>query len=378
MALPSLFFLFFAGFGLVVQGGFGERVPLLALWFLPLVGMIVAASLAALAAWEWSVSVVVVTDRAVLVRQVDLWSHRSDFEKLALDRIREAVFARSGWVDALFGLVNLELEGDSPRGRLVFRGLTRNSQFLGAMEDLRVQRTASKADRRTIRRALADRAGGARSPVLERPADRKESPGPRVHRLSWRVEKAGSIWFRRHPWHAWRRSLPWLGWAALVFFLGTVAGVLIPTKVGAVVGITTLAALFPLGRVAWFFWDWADDRLSIQGDRVVLVHRRPLWLGEVRQEGGLDQVEQVGVRKDSLAALVFDFGDLSISLGGADPLVFTDAAHPEWVQNELFHRRTLLARDRELKDAQTRLDEVSEILDTWDEARKAGYFKETP
>jgi hypothetical protein len=142
--------------------------------------------------------------------------------------------------------------------------------------------------------------------------------------------------------------------------------------------MTLLAALVPLARVAWFFWDWADDRLTIQNDRVILVHKRPLWLGEVRQEGGLDQVEQVGVRKESLAALVFDFGDLSISLGGADPLVFTDAAHPEWVQNEIFHRRTLLARDRELKDAKTRLDEVSEILDAWDEARKAGYFKETP
>jgi hypothetical protein len=374
--VPGLFFLFFLAFGTLVQVGFGARVSALALWFLPTLGMAVAAALVALAAWEWSVSVVVVTDRSVLLRQVDVWSHRSDFEKLALDRIREAVFARSGLVAALLGLVNLELEGDSPRGRLVFRGLARTSRFLEAMEHLRVKRSSDRPDRRTIRRSLADRAGGARAPVLERAPERKETPGPRVHRLSWRVERSGGVWFRRHPWHVWRRSVPWLGWAALAVFLGVVAGVLVPGRGAAVAGITVLAAAFPLGRVGWLFWDWADDQLSIQGDRIVMVHRRPLWFGEVRQEGSLDQVEQVGVRKDSLAALVLDFGDLSVSLGAADPLVFTDAAHPEWVQNEIFHRRTLLARDRERKDSQTRLDEVSEILDTWDEARKAGYFTE--
>ncbi len=108
-----------------------------------------------------------------------------------------------------------------------------------------------------------------------------------------------------------------------------------------------------------------------------MVHRRPLWLGEVRQEGALDQVQQVGVRKESLPALVFDFGAVTVSLGAGDPLVFEDASHPEWVQSEIFHRRTLLAQDREKQASRTRLDEVSEILDTWEEARKAGYFKET-
>ena len=139
-------------------------------------------------------------------------------------------------------------------------------------------------------------------------------------------------------------------------------------------GATLLVSLLPLGRLIWEIWDWADDRLSLQGDKIVMVHRRPLWLGEVRQEGNLDRVEQVGVKKNNLAALVLDFGTVTVSLGAADPLIFEDASHPEWVQNEIFHRRTVQAQDRERRSAQTRLDEVSEILDTWDEARKAGYF----
>ena len=377
-ALPSAFFLLFLGFGLVVQLGLGTPAPLWVLWLLPGLGMLITAGLVMLVAWEWRASVLAVTDRSVIVRQVDVWAHRSDFEKLALERLREAVFSRTGWVDSLWGLVTLELEGDSPQGRLLFRGLSRDSRFLTAMEALRAKRVASAPGRRAIRQALADRAGGAKAPRLEIPAARTSEPGPRVRRWSWRVEKKGGVWFRRHPWFVVRRSLPWAGWTALVVFVAGVAAGMWPQGLWVSLGVGGLFALVPLGRIAWEVWDWADDRLSLQGDRIVLVHRRPLWLGEVRQEGGLDQVQQVGVRKESLPALVFDFGTVTVSLGAADPLVFEAASHPEWVQNEIFHRRTLMTQDRERQAARTRLDEVSEILDTWEEARKAGYFKEIP
>jgi len=373
-ALPSVFFLLFLAFGLVLQFGLDSRVSVWALWALPGLGMGITMGLLVLVTWEWSASVLAITDRSVLIRQIDVWAHRSDFEKLALERIREAILSKHGWFDAALGLVNLEIEGDSPKGRLVFRGLPQDSRFLGAMEALRKKRTASPPGRKVIRQALADRAGGARAPRLERPALKAESLGPKVGRLSWRVEKAGVLWFRRHPWFVLRRSLPWMGWTVLIAFLGLVAAVMAPGATWPIVGIALAAALVPLARIGWEIWDWADDRLSIQGDKILLVHRRPLWLGEIRQEGLLEQVQQVGVRKDSLTALVLDFGIVTVSLGAGPALVFTDAAHPEWVQNEIFYRRTLLSQDKERQSARDRLDEVSEILDTWDQARKAGYF----
>jgi len=377
-SVPGAFFLAFLAFGLFLQFGLGAPVPPLALWLLPGIGMGLTAALGALFVWEWRASVLVVTDRSVLVRQVDLWSHRSEYEKLALERLREAVFVRQGLVDSLLGLVTLELEGDSPRGRLRFRGLARSSRFLTAMEALRQRRTTEAPTRRVIRRALADKAGGARTPVLETPARKGALERPRTRRLSWRVEKAGAVWFRRHPWLVARRCLPWVGWIALVLFLAFLAAASWPEGLRPIAGVAILAGLFPLARIGWEVWDWADDRLSVQGDKVVMVHRRPLWLGEVRQEGPLDRVEQIGIRKDSLAALVLDFGTLTVSLGASDPLVFDHAAHPEWVQNEIFHHRTLLAQEEERQAARRRLDEVSEILDTWDEARKAGYFAPEP
>lgn len=375
-ALPVSFLVLFVAFGGLLEAALGDRVPALTLWLVPGAGILVTLGLVGLVVWEWSTSVLVVTDRAVVVRQIDVWTHRSDFEKLALERIREAVFRRS-FVGNLLRLVDLEIEGDSPKGRLSFPGLSRDSEFLATMEGLRARRKAAQPGRRLIRRALADRMGGARAPVLEQPARLPVQGAPRNRRLSWRCQRGTVVWFRRHPWVLGWRSLPWLGWAALAVFLGAVAAASWPAGAATVALVTGAACLVPLGRIAWEAWDWANDRLSIQGDKIVLVQKKPLWLGEVRQEGALDQIEQVGVRKGTLTALILDYGTVTINLGGADPLVFDHASHPEWVQNEIFYRRSLLAQDRERQAVETRLAEFSEILDTWEEAKKAGYFNDT-
>jgi len=375
-ALPLSFLVLFVAFGGLLESALGDRVPALTLWFVPGAGMLVTLALASLVVWEWSTSVLVVTDRAVLVRQIDVWTHRSDFEKLALERIREAVFRRT-FVGNLLRLVDLEIEGDSPKGRLVFSGLARDSEFLGTMEGLRTRRKSAQPARRLIRRALADRMGKARAPLLEHPARLPVQGAPKNHRLSWRCQRGTVVWFRRHPWVLGWRSLPWVGWAALTVFLGAVTAAYWPAGAVTAALVAGAVCLVPLGRIAWEAWDWANDRLSIQGDKIVLVQKKPLWLGEVRQEGSLDQIEQVGVRKGTLTALVLDYGTVTINLGGAEPLVFDHASHPEWVQNEIFYRRTILAQERERQAVETRLAEFSEILDTWDEAKKAGYFNET-
>jgi hypothetical protein len=373
--VPFLFFLGFLGFGALLSHRFGDVAPWWALWLLPGTGLLVTAGLLGLVTWEWSASVLVITDRSLLIRQIDVWTHRSDFEKLALDRIRESIFTAKGWLYTLLRLVDLEVEGDSPRGRVVFRGLSQDSRFLEALGHLKAQLIPAAIGRREIRQALTERAAGTRGPVLETPS-RWSEPVPRQRRFSWRSEGAEGVWFRHHPWTAWRRCLPWSGWMALVIFLAAVAWGFWPAGLGTIAASALLLALFPLAKIVWEIWDWAGDRLSVQGDKILLVHRKPLWSGEVRQEGCLDQVQQVGVRKDTLTALLFDFGQVTISLGGSDPMVFEDAHHPEWVQNEIFHHRTELLQAREAEAARTRLGEMTEVLDTWDEARRAGYFTE--
>ncbi len=330
----------------------------------PLAGTLTAAVLVALFVWEWRVSVMAVTDRAVLVRQVDAWQRRADFEKLALDRLKVAVFSKQGVLDRLFGLVAVELEGDSPKGRLVFAGLRADTEFLQATASLKAKRAKSRPDRRTIRGALASRSSGAHQPQLLR------GPKPEV------VQGEQGLSFRRHPYHLLLRLLPWSGWLILVVAVAWLGSVLATDSLGWVWSLASVVALVPLGRLAYEVADWSDDKLVLEGDKVICLHRKPLWGGEIRQEGQLSEVQQVGVRKDTLAGLLFDFGTVTVSLGSSSALEFQYAAHPDWVQAEVFERRARLLAALDREEALARLDQMSEVLDTWEEARTAGYFRE--
>jgi hypothetical protein len=330
----------------------------------PLAGTLTAVALVALFLWEWRVSVMAVTDRAVLVRQVDAWQRRADFEKLALDRLKVAVFSKQGVLDRLFGLVAVELEGDSPKGRLIFAGLRADTAFLEATADLKAKRAKSRPDRRAIRGSLASRGTGAHQPQL------LWGPKPEV------PTGEGALSFRRHPYRLLLRLLPWAGWLGLVVAVASLGSALAGSTAALIWSLASVMALVPLGRLAYEVADWSDDKLLLEGDKVICLHRKPLWGGEIRQEGQLSEVQQVGVRKDTLAGLLFDFGTVTVSLGSSSALEFEYAAHPDGVQAEVFERRARLLADLDREEALARLDQMSEVLDTWEEAKKAGYFRE--
>jgi hypothetical protein len=340
----------------------------------PLAGALLAWFLVGLFTWEWSVSVLAVTDRAVLVRQVDAWERRADFEKLALDRLREAVFRKQGLVDSVFGLVAVELEGDSAKGRLVFEGLHAGSLFLQVMNDLKEQRRKTATPRKAIRSALAARTRARQPALLWEGKLAADEVKPTANRLSWRTEAGNAVSFRRHGWRLVWQVLPWLTGTAVCGLMTIALSRAAPVFAAVITSLGVAASLLPLARAAYLVADWADDRLVLEGSKIVCLHRKPLWGGELRQEGELAQVQQAGVRKDSLAALVLDFGTVTVQLGGGTPLVFENAAHPEWVQAEIFHRRSQLQAEKERQEAVTRLDQMAEVFETWREADEAGYF----
>lgn len=375
LGLPLILFLAFLSFGIGLQLRLGEVLAGGILWTIPGIGLGISLVLGGIALWEWMASVLVITDRAVLLRQIDVWHYRSDYEKLALGRIREAVVRKSGLIDAILRLAQLEIEGDSPKGRLVFAGLSQGSGFLEALRESQKQVQPGSLERKQIREALVARQGQARAPVLERPGKSLvRSKG--LKRRHWRRETSDGVWFRRHPWTIWRKTFWWIAIAVLLVTFVVILALRFPEWMKIWFALGAVLVAVPSGKVAWQIWDWANDRFHIEGNRVILVHRRPLWLGEVRQEGTLDRVEQVGVRKENLAALLLDFGTVTVYLGSSSPLVFDWAHHPEWVQNEIFSRRTLAVQEQNRRAQIQRLDEMADVLGTWKEAEKAGYFEE--
>ena len=170
------------------------------------------------------------------------------------------------------------------------------------------------------------------------------------------------------------KILPWAGWTVLVIAGGILAGALSPPLATGALAVSLAAATFPGFRIVYEVLDWSNDRLLLQGGQVICLHRQPFWGGEVRQEADLASVQQVGVRQETLASLLLDFGEVSVVLGAGEPLRFENAAHPEWVQNEIFAFRSRWNAAEEAQAAENRQNEVADLLEIWEEARRAGYF----
>jgi len=345
-SLPALFTLLFVGLG-VALARLGTSVPWWGLWLLPAAGIAAACVWEALILLEWRRSFVALRGGSLELRRLDLGTREAVWETVPTHRVREAVLTRRGFW-GLLGLAALELETDVvgvEGARFRFDGLPADCPLVEALGAVTPPKTTVGPE------AWAERAG--RAPTLER-ASRPE----------------GDTWFRRHWWVLAKRCLPWLGWTALTAFVAAWAGGLWSAAAGAVIAAV---ALVPLGGLVWEVWDWANDRFGVTGTHVVLIHRRPLWLGETRQEAPLDQIEQVGVRRSGWFALVLDFGTVSVRLGPADPLEWAEAARPEALRQTVLRRRAAVFAERERQSAAARFDEMAEVIETWDKAQKSGY-----
>jgi hypothetical protein len=349
--VPALFAALFVALGMVLTG-LGTTVPFWALWLLPGAGITAAMIWGGLIVLEWSRSFVGLSGRSLAIRYLDLGARVTTFETMDTARVREAVMTRQGWW-GLLGLAKLELETDVPGGgpgsRFFFPGLPADCPLVDALNQ--IPRPSSE----NPQQAWAAKAG--RAPTLVQSA-RGET----------------DLWFRRHWWFLVGRCLPWGGWCLLAAFIAAWAAGLWPRGAGVCAAIGAAAALVPLSCLVWEVWDWANDRLGVTAGHVVLLKRRPLWFGEIRQEAPLDQVEQLGVLRTGLPGLVLDFGTVTVRLGPADPLEFSGAAKPEAIRQAVLSRRTALFAGRDRQAAAARFDEVAEIVQTWDKVQKAGYF----
>lgn len=373
MALPAFFFFQALAYGLVFQFRFSDQIPAFFLWILPVITLTVSGFFWILLWVEKGASCVLITNKSLILRQLHIWDRKSEFQKIPLDKIQEAVTVKRGIVDHLLRLATLEVDSDSAQGKIVFSGLAGDGRFLKALDAARSEVTTQrKVSKQKIRASLEAHFGTGRKP--ERISEDPVPPKKKRKLFSWRTDHDGRIRFRRHPWVLWRKTLRWWGLFLLALFLGATAWAVWGDSGRPVFLICLLVALVPGGHFFWAWLDWINDSLFLEGDKIVSLHKKPLWGQEVRQEGALMQIQQIGIRKESFTAIALDYGDLVVHLGGGDPLVFERAAHPEWVQAEIFRRRQELVDLRQRREAEARVDEVSDVLKAFEQAKDQGYF----
>ncbi|HPH94649.1 MAG TPA: cyclic nucleotide-binding domain-containing protein [Anaerolineaceae bacterium] len=198
-----------------------------------------------------------------------------------------------------------------------------------------------------------------------RPAPPKVvQPGPLQvllsHFFMLRYEEGGAITYRKH-WlillaHVWRPTLIFL--LALALVIIKLLGYL-PWLPAVVVGIVTVPAL--LAAFAWWtyeYMDWSNDIYRVTGDQIFDIERKP-FAKEEKKTAPLESILSIEYQRDGLAGLVFNFGTVYISVGGAK-FSFNYVFNPSAVQQDIYRRmaeRVAKKKRAELEAEQDRLSE---------------------
>ena len=189
-------------------------------------------------------------------------------------------------------------------------------------------------------------------------------PGSKGY-LCTKIEMSnGDIVYRKHisVW-AQHTALP-----LLTILIGLVTLALTFTLVSPQARVLT----FPAAMVAllagcltyyWLDWDWRNDVYIISDDTITLVHKRPFFLQNLRDQILVERIDNVESVSTGLFAALLKYGDVNMSLVGADePKRFVKVPNPRAIQQEISRRQHNKAQRRARYDAIQQQQMLGEYL----------------
>ncbi len=120
-----------------------------------------------------------------------------------------------------------------------------------------------------------------------------------------------------------------------------------------------------IGGVAyyWLDWDWRNDLYIISDDTITLVHKRPFFLQNLRDQVLVERIDNVESVTTGFFAAILKYGDVRMSLIGADEhKLFHKVAHPQRIQQEISRRQYLKEARRARYEAMQQRQILGEYL----------------
>ena len=320
---------------------------------------------------EWRNDSVIVTDQRVIrITRTMLALHRQ-VTQVGMESIHEINFDIPAYdpFARLFRYGTLIVKTAGAQGNLELPLMPRPERFQKLiMEDRQYFEERQAQRHQKLVRDEMQRFMDGESAEPERQANSsgppRRLPGSRGYLRTTIRMSNGDIVYRKHisVW-AQHTALPLLTMA-----IGLTALALTFTLVSPEARILT----FPAGMVAllagglayyWLDWDWRNDIYIISDDTITLARKRPFFLQNARDQILVERIDNVESVSTGLMAALFKYGDVSMSLIGADePKRFIRVANPRAIQQEISRRQHNSAQRRAREDALRQRQMLGEVL----------------
>jgi CRP-like cAMP-binding protein len=188
--------------------------------------------------------------------------------------------------------------------------------------------------------------------LIQQPEEKKKDsigkPHPFANFFSVRFEDLSTITYRKH-WvvlieKVWLPSLillvlfGWLGYEIFHIALNAIPALLKNAGVDAL--LTVWLLLFILVFSWWYYQylDWSNDIFQVTPDQILDINRKPL--GQVTSDiASLDNILHLEYERRGILQIIFNYGNVYITIGGGKDMTFEDLFNPSAVQDDIERRR---------------------------------------
>jgi len=188
--------------------------------------------------------------------------------------------------------------------------------------------------------------------LIQQPDEKKKDPYGRQRAFAnffrVRFEDLSTITYRKH-WvvlieKVWIPSLILLalfGWLVYEIFHNPLSTYPALLKSAGVDALLTVWLLLFLIVFSWWYYqylDWSNDIFQVTPDQILDINKKPL--GEVTSDiASLDNILHLEYERRGILQVVFNYGNVYITIGGGKDMTFEDLFNPSAVQDDIERRR---------------------------------------
>jgi CRP-like cAMP-binding protein len=371
--------------GAFLSRAIGIGVVILVIWFAAatmvglapgfpslLIALIATAVLGLLIVYhyiEWSNDELIITDRRVISIQRTILNFKTRVNEIPLDAIHEVNVAMPAITNVVgrmlgYGSIIIKTSGDAnnirldeiPNPKAVQQAIFTNRQ--------KYQQAQLEENRNAMRGEMAKVIGG--EPGASTAAGTGAPPGvtsrPGLFTLEYTNQKGETV-YRKH-------------WLVLLAHI-IPGGLLFMAGVALLLLIGTVSPFIPFGMIGlsvlWLYiadWDWRNDMYIIGDQTVTIVHRRPIFLQDQKDQILLAQIDNVVSDTQGFMNSIFQIGEVKLLLTGMDEKNakrFTNVYNPQRIQQEISRRQDRAEDLKRREEAQRQQQAIVDYLSVYHE-----------
>lgn len=319
---------------------------------------------------EWRNDVLVISDKRVVNIHKTIITFRTIINEIPLDAIHEVNVALPPVSDILgrafgYGTIIIKTSGDSnnialqeiPNPKVIQQAIFDNRR--------RFQEAKAEENREQMRDELQNFLQGQRSMGGGGSGDGSTEPAlgqrPGLFATRYTNDKGETV-YRKH-WLIWitHNILPaLLILGGMTLLLLNIVFPLIPFAI----------ILFGVLAVYIADWDWRNDLYIVGDQTVTIIHRRPFFLQDQKEQILLSQVDNVVSDMTGFWNSIFSIGEVRLMLSGAEEKNakrFTMVHNPQAVQQEIARRQERASEFQEQENANRQRQAIMDYLSLYHE-----------